>query len=617
MDQKDEIKQKVDIVDLIQEYLPLKQAGSVSWKGLCPFHSEKTPSFHVSRDRQIWHCFGCAEGGDCFAFVMRMEGMDFPEAMRHLGQKVGIEVARFSATESNDKQRLVAANMFAAQTYRQILNEATYAANARAYIAKRAIPDALAEAFGLGFAPDAWDTLALAFAKHGTPDTDGERAGLLMRRKQGSGYIDRFRNRIMIPLRDAQGNTVGFTGRVFAGNLDEQGPKYMNSPETAVYHKGSMLFGLDLAKKGIREKNSVIIVEGQMDVIASHKAGVTHIVASSGTALTEIQLALLKRYTNTIVFSFDADAAGFKAAQRGITLARQAGLDVRVAVLPASAGKDPDEAVQKDPQLWRDAVEKTVPIMQYYIDRAVAGKDLRNVDDKRAISAFLLPEFAHIADVVEREHWLQIVADLLRTELSVLRQAAGRPATTPAGVLGKPFPRSAVADELGKASPPAPAMHAVQIKPSRESQTLELLLGIFLNLEAYRAAIRAKMTPDALLVDARMSDLYNRAFSLYDRQRSSPASPSNLFERLRHELQELPEPERASLTSLLDAAVLQAERLAEGQASAAIAGHVRQLTEAVTSSELRRRRKALEQDLRRAENAGNKEEVQRLLESLN
>ncbi len=613
MDQKDEIKQKIDIVDLIQEYVPLKQAGSVSWKGLCPFHSEKTPSFHVSRDKQIWHCFGCSEGGDCFAFVMKLEGMDFPEALRHLGAKVGIEVIRFSSTESNDKQRLVAANTFAAHVYRDILMQATYAAHARAYVEKRGIPEALAEAFGLGFAPDAWDTLARACAKKG-PDMDGERAGLLMRRKQGSGFIDRFRNRIMIPLRDAQGNVIGFTGRIFMPGTEDQGPKYMNSPETAVYHKGSILFGLDMAKKGIREKGSVVIVEGQMDVIASHKAGVTNIVASSGTALTEIQLQLLKRYTNTIVFSFDADAAGFKAAQRGITLARAAGFDVRVAVLPVFAGKDPDEAVQKNPELWRTAVEKTVPIMQYYIDRALAGKDLHNVDDKRAVSSFLLPELAQTTDMVEREHWLQVIADLLRTDLSVLRQAAAKngSASVP-GIGGISLRSMSPNSDRSKKMPRMPEAVA-PAKSSRLAKSLDLLVGLFINQAEFRPSILAALSSAAFSKDTHIAALYKLAVSLYDQQGSSLSAQPPLFRQLRDQLQTLPDIERDPLIALLDTIVLEAERLVTDQVSVVAQGHVRQLIEAVSSSEVRRLRKEFERDLRRAEQAGNKEEVQRLLE---
>lgn len=610
MDQKEEIKAKTDVVDLISEYVPLKQAGSVSWKGLCPFHNEKSPSFHVSRDKQIWHCFGCAEGGDVFAFVMRMEGMDFPEAMRYLGNKCGVEVTRFSSADSNDKQRLVGANAFAASYFRQYLLESPAAVAARAYLEKRGISEDLAAQFGLGVAPDAWDGLALAFAKKGIPDTDGERAGLLMRRKQGTGFIDRFRSRIMVPLRDAQGNVVGFTGRVYLPN-DPNLAKYMNSPETSVYHKGSILFGLDLAKKYIREKGSVIIVEGNLDVIASHKAGVGNIVASSGTALTEQQLALLKRYTTTIIFSFDADAAGFKAAQRGIALARQAGFDVRVAVLPATAGKDPDEAVQKDPQLWRAAVEKTVPIMQYYIDRAIAGKDLHNVDHKRAVSAFLLPEFAHITDVVEREHWLQMLADLLHTDLTVLRQAAARP---PGAVRVGSSPQVPSSRGGGEALPKPPAP-LVAAKPNRTDQSMLVLAGLFVNKAELRELIMKSLPREWPGDISAPLALYTEAIFAYNQQRSSPSTHTpSLYGVLQAHLLTLPESTRDLLLPLLDMAVLHAERLAADLPPKDVQGHVRQLSEAVTFSEIHRRRKAIETDLRRAEQAGNQEEVKRLLE---
>ncbi len=606
LEPKEEIRAKIDIVELIQEYLPLKQAGSVSWKGLCPFHGEKTPSFHVSRDKQIWHCFGCGEGGDCFAFVMRMEGMEFPEALRHLGEKAGVEVAQYSSVQSNEKQRLLAANAFAAQYYRAVLAAPTGGAVARAYLAQRGIPDSLAAAFGLGYAPDGWDALALAFAKKGLTEADGERAGLLMRRKQGGGCIDRFRNRLMIPLRDAQGNVVGFTGRAFGPNADAQGPKYMNSPETAVYRKGAILFGLDLAKRHIREAGRVIVVEGNLDVLASHKAGVGNIVASSGTALTDMQLTLLKRYTNTVVFSFDADAAGFKAAQRGIALARGLGLDVRAAVLPAEAGKDPDEAVQKDPALWRAAVERTVPIMQYYVDRAIAGRDLNDVGDKRAVWAFLKPEFAHITDVVEREHWLQTVADVLRMDVAHLRQDVVGLAK--AGVPQKPPPAVPA---------PSPGPIAPHVKPARDEQAMRLLAGLFVNLPACRPLLLETLPPDWPAEYPPPFTLYTHAVFAYNQQRSSPsAQEAPLYALLQERLRTLSAPERDLLLPLLDVAVLEAERLTADLPPKDAVGHARQLIEAVTASEARRRRKAFEADLRRAEQAGNQEEVQRLLARL-
>ena len=293
MDPKDEIKQKLDILDLVSEYVALKPSGSTGFKGLCPFHSEKSPSFHVSQDRQNWHCFGCSEGGDCFSFVMKMEGMTFPEALMHLGKKVGVEVRRLPTAETNTRSRMLQVNDLAQKFYRKVLIDSPKASAARAYVEKRQIPTELAETFGLGYAPDDWDTLSQFLLKHGFSEGELLQAGVSMRRKQGSGVIDRFRNRLMIPLRDHHGNTVGFTGRSMPG--DEQGPKYMNSPETPVYSKTHLVFGLDLAKQPAREAGAMVIVEGNLDVVASHKAGVANIVASSGTALTQEKLELIKR----------------------------------------------------------------------------------------------------------------------------------------------------------------------------------------------------------------------------------------------------------------------------------------------------------------------------------
>jgi len=304
MDPKDEIKEKIDLQELISEYLPLKPSGSGSFKGLCPFHTEKTPSFNVSPDKQIWHCFGCSEGGDCFSFIQKMEGMTFPEALMHLGKRVGVEVTRFSSKEGNEKQRALEMHEHAETFYRKVLTDGNGSSAARAYVLKRAIPEELAVKFGIGFAPDEWNALAAVLLKRGFSETEIVQAGLGLKKKSGSGIIDRFRNRLMIPLRDRHGKTVGFTGRILPGSSDT-GPKYMNSPETVIYRKSRLVFGLEFAKTACRERGTIIVTEGNLDVVASHKAGVENSVASSATALTEEQLALMKRYTDTIIFAFD------------------------------------------------------------------------------------------------------------------------------------------------------------------------------------------------------------------------------------------------------------------------------------------------------------------------
>lgn len=607
MDPKDEIKQKIDIAELIGEYLPLKPAGPMSFKALCPFHTEKTPSFHVSSDKQFWHCFGCNEGGDCFAFVMKMEGMDFPEALQHLGKKAGVEVKRYTATETNEKQRLLEANELAGKYYAKVLSESAAAATARDYLSQRGIGSELVARFALGFAPDSWDGLTAFLGKRGFQPKEIEKAGLALRRRDGSGVFDRFRNRVMIPLCDQHGNVIGFTGRILPKGQSskfenrrkdegqkEEGPKYMNSPETPIYHKGSTLYGLHLAKQAIKREGRAVVVEGNLDVVASHKAGVENVVGSSGTALTEDQLMLLKRFTTTIVFSFDADAAGFKAAQRGLALARRNGFDVRVAVLPSDAGKDPDEAVQKDPELWRAAVAKTVPIMQFYIDRIVAGRDLSNVDDKRAVAALLIPELSQITDVIEREHWLQTVADLLRTDISILRdKSVASTASKPLQPLQpfKPFKPSRV---------------------SRDEQAAQSLLAIFIQHEPSRPAILSALH-DRLIPSDALRQLYISLREEYHSPQFGPSHPT-FFGRLQDRLQAQA---GEALVPLLHQIALLGEEIVSQTPPDRVQVQVQELLDSLIASDRERRRKALEADIRQAEAAGDHEAVKRLIEEFN
>ena len=621
MDPKDEIKSKVDIAELVGEYLSLKPAGPQRFRALCPFHSERTPSFHVSADKQIWHCFGCSEGGDCFSFVMRMEGMDFPEALRHLGKKVGVEVKRFAAAESNEKQRLVEANEIAAEFFRTTLASSDLGKVARDYLSRRGIDEALADKFKLGFAPDTWDSMTFALSTRGFQPMEIERAGLALKRKDGSGVFDRFRARIMVPLRDQHGNVVGFTGRAMPGAPDDSA-KYMNSPETPIYHKGRLLFGLDLAKQSIKRAGHVIVVEGNLDVIASHKAGIENIVASSGTALTEEHVALLKRFTSTLVFSFDADAAGFKAAQRGIALARAASMDVRVAVLPADAGKDPDDAVQKDPQLWRDAVTKTVPIMQYLIERAVTGRDLANVDDKRAVAALVLPELSQITDVIEREHWLQTVSDLLRTDLGQLRASLKTSTAMGAEKQGSRRPELGVSrdsedDGMLRSRGPM-AVGGVPIiaggipaRLSKDEQAARSLLGLFLQDPESRPILILSIDDRFLPTDA-LRLLYKAMREEYDSVQSTDQPAHVFFGRMRNRLQANPED-----VSLLTQLALHGEDFVAQSPPERVTAQIQELLDSMTASAKDRQRKAIETDIRRAEEAGDHATVEKLIREFN
>ncbi len=601
MDPKEEIKSRINIAELIGSYITLKPASAASFKALCPFHAEKTPSFHVSADKGIWRCFGCSEGGDCFSFIMKMEGMEFPEALRFLGEKVGVEVKRYDTKEANERARLVTINDLAAKYYRKLLVESPGAQHVREYAERRGMSVDLQEKFGIGFAPDAWDTLSLFLSSRSYGESECELSGLGMRRRQGSGNIDRFRNRLMIPIRDQHGATAGFTGRVLPGAADDV-PKYLNTPETPIFHKGKLLFGLDLAKQAIKRAGFVVIVEGNLDVVASHKAGVENVVASSGTALTDDQISLLKRFTNTMAFCFDGDAAGFEAARKGITIARAAGVDVRAVILPLDAGKDPDEVVQKDPAIWKFAVENTVPIMQYLIDRAIAGKDLSQVDDKRTVAAILLPELKATVDVIEREHWLTSVADILRTDANELRKS----------IEGEPSKQAWKNPNIKTPTPlPTPQTPTTPSVPhSKEAVASMVLVGI-----AAQSAEIFKRVSDTLGT-VQFTDpwhgLYAMLSDVYHRPQTDAAG--NAFRIIRGQLEA--DPASTELLRMLDHAALEGETLMNALAGKDIPRRITELVRTISAADLARHRQSIESDIRRAERDGDRATVERLIREL-
>lgn len=589
MEPKDEIREKINIVELVGEYIQLKPAGSQGMKGLCPFHGEKTPSFHVSHDRQIWHCFGCGEGGDCFSFVMRMEGMSFPEALAHLGKRVGVEVLRLPTVEGNVKQRTQQINELAQRYFRKVLVESPCASKARDYVLSRGIPDDLSETFGIGYAPQDWDAISNFLLKRGFSESELVQSGISLKKKSGLGLIDRFRNRLMIPLRDHHGNVVGFTGRAMPGS-DNEGPKYLNSPETPIYHKGKLVFGLDLAKTAIREKGFIVIVEGNLDVVASHKAGVRNVIASSGTALTKEQLELLRRYCETVVFSFDSDAAGIVAAKKGIALARSLGFDVRAAILPDGI-KDPDELVQKDALAWQKAVESSVPIMEFLIAHVTRGKNLRSVDDKREIAKDLIPALCEMTNVVEREHWLQIVADLLGLSSAQLRASV---------VIPTPNIKTSHVE-----------VSLTRTPLSKEEQIRRFLFGYSLGSKELFDKLQSRLL-EILKENELWITLYNLAKSPYDPQ--SQAAHQSFFSNIRSKL--TGHPQQDALVAILDSSILMAEESFGDLEGLQVNAQIEDLFTLMGSLILKQKREETARLLRIAEQAGNKEEVTRLLEEL-
>src|SRR3989339_1072291 len=387
-DEVQQIKDKIDVADLVGEYVQLKPAG-VNRKGLCPFHHEKTPSFMVSPERASWHCFGCGKGGDIFTFIEEIEGMEFKEALKYLANKAGVTLTSNFKSEvnSSQKNRLKELNNEAARFFHNFLLKMSVSKPALDYLLNRGIKMETIEEWRVGYIPEQWDLLTQYLLKKGFAIDDLVASGLTIKRdnadpKTHRGFYDRFRGRIMFPIWDVQGEVVGFTGRILV-EKENSGGKYVNTPQTIVYDKSRVIFGLNKAKQEIRARNLIVMVEGQMDVIACHQAGMKNVVASSGTALTEEQVHLLKRYSNNVAIAFDADAAGQNAAKRGIDVAMQEGMNIRVIQIPPGEGKDADECLQKNPEVWFKAVAEAVSVMDWYFKNILFGVNLHDPRKKQ------------------------------------------------------------------------------------------------------------------------------------------------------------------------------------------------------------------------------------------
>ncbi|MEK9147216.1 MAG: DNA primase [Patescibacteria group bacterium] len=424
MDQVDEVKSKVDIVEVISSYIPLKKSGR-NYAALCPFHSEKTPSFMVSPERQVFKCFGCDQSGDVLTFLEKKEGWEFREALEELAKRAGVKLAAFKPTGgSRIKEKLVAINNLTVKFYKFLLNKHKVGQIARDYLFKRGIPQALWEKYDLGFAPSGWETLADFLTKRGYSLSDIAIAGLVIGRGAGKsqGYYDRFRNRLMFPIKDGRGTVLGFAGRLLSDSQKEA--KYVNSPETPIFTKGNLLFGLDVGRGAIREKGEVVLVEGEFDVLSSYKAGITNVVASKGTALTQMQVATLSRLCERVILCFDTDLAGDAAARRGIELLDLAGMTIRVAKL--GKHKDPDEMAQKDPAGLRKALTSAVDVYDYFIDSAVSRNDPARAVGKKKIGQEVLPIIASISDDLVRAHYIEKLASILGLEAAMVADAVAR-----------------------------------------------------------------------------------------------------------------------------------------------------------------------------------------------
>lgn len=411
----EEIKQRLDIVDVISEYLALKRAGG-NYRALCPFHNEKTPSFMVSQEKQIYHCFGCDKGGDMFQFIQEMEGVEFPEALMILAKKANVTLTKRNPEMENKKTRMLDLIREACEYYEDALEESQIALK---YLEQRKVRPETREEFKLGYSHDDWEKLNDHLRGRKYSEDEIFQAGLTVKSEKRAGYYDRFRGRLMFPIQDAHGGVVGFTARKLVEREDDKTGKYINSPQTLVYDKSRVIYGLDKAKAHIKKLGATIIVEGNMDVIACHQAGFKNVVASSGTALTEYQADLLKRYSPNLIIAFDMDAAGAEAAKRGIDVALQKEMNVKVLTLPGEA-KDPDDIIKEDPGLFREAIRSAKNIMDYYFDTALKDRDLNSVDDKKKVAQELLPAISKLGDPIEQTHYVQKLSELINVPEDVL-----------------------------------------------------------------------------------------------------------------------------------------------------------------------------------------------------
>ncbi len=411
MDDVERIKQKLDVADIIGSYIPIKKAGR-NFKAVCPFHNEKSPSFVISPERQIWHCFGCNKGGDVFTFVEEYERVDFSEALKLLADKANITLTKtvFRTKQDEKKTRIYEINHLASQFYHYLLTEHPSGKTALSYITdKRALTPALVKTYNLGFAPRQASALTsyLIGKKHYAKDELLE-AGVATLRN-GRLY-DFFQNRIIFPIQDARGNIVAFSGR---GLTDQAIPKYINTKETPVYIKGDTVFGLYQAKDAIKKEGKVILMEGEFDVITSFKEGITNTVAVKGTALTENQIRLLKRFCQKVVFCFDTDPAGTEAQRRSIALITHEGINASVVIPPE--GKDADEVLRENPLLFKKALKNEVNIYDFIIDSAAQNEDPTTVEGKKHILSRTLSYITDIENEIVKEHYLKKLAELLDT----------------------------------------------------------------------------------------------------------------------------------------------------------------------------------------------------------
>jgi len=407
------IKERLSITDLVSSYIKLERAGK-NFKARCPFHAEKTASFFISPERGTYHCFGCHRGGDIFSFVQEIEGYDFRTALTVLAERAGVTLASEDKKERSERERLIALLEEATLFYQRALLSTE---NAKEYLKSRGITEVTVRTFRIGYAPEGWHNTQEHLKRKGYTEEEMERAGIIIPREPNArvalarGYYDRFRDRIMFPVMSVSGQVIGFSGRALPreGAPADNGAKYINTPETALYHKSRVLYGYAQAKQEMRIRNVCVLVEGQMDVVLSHQSGVVETVAVSGTALTTEHLTAIKRLSDTVIMAFDADEAGLRAAERSILMALESGLDVSVAPLPS--GKDPADLIREQPSLWHTALQSATHVIDFSISVLSNTEDVRERGKK--VRSQILPLLTRLESEIDRAHFITKIAQNL------------------------------------------------------------------------------------------------------------------------------------------------------------------------------------------------------------
>jgi DNA primase len=442
-----EIKGRLDIIDILGEYLKLRKVGA-GYQALCPFHNEKTPSFYISPERQTYKCFGCGAYGDIFSFMMEIEGIDFKEALHLLARRAGVEISPAHTQLRSEQKALYDVCNKSAEFFVNQL-ESEVGQRAKEYLIKRGISEESIANWRIGYAPEKWTALLDDLQDKGFKKEVILAAGMAVKHPEKQTVYDRFRGRIMFPIANLQGQIIGFGGRVFEG--DEESAKYINSPQTLIYDKSKAIYGLDKAKLAIREKGQIILSEGYTDVIMSHQSGFTQTVATSGTALTQGQLSILKRYSENILMAFDMDSAGNMATQRAIALAQEEGFLVKVVTM--EVGLDPAEMILKSPEEWSGRIEKAKSVLDFYFELAFRDNDPKTPEGRRQIARLILPLLGSLSDRIEQSHWVQELSRRLKADekdiwAEVERIGKTEPESAPESAVRKP--RALTQDHLSR-----------------------------------------------------------------------------------------------------------------------------------------------------------------------